>query len=505
MNFNQLKLGAILSYASLFVTVVISLVYTPITIRLLGQSEYGLYAMIGSISAYLSIMDLGLGNAIVRYTARNRGTGNFDEQPKLNGLFFVLYSIIGILTIVIGFFIYNSIDLIFGGSLDPTELKKVKLMVIIIVFNFAISLPLAIFGAYMEAYEKFVIIKIITIIRTIIIPAITIPFLFSNHGSVTMVLISSIVNVMCLFFNVFYCIRNLNIKFKFFKIDLALLKEILTYSFFIFLGIIVDQIYWNTGQIVLGILSGTAAVAIFSIAIQIVRIYLQFSTALSSLFLPRISIMVAKDADHNELTNVMIRFGRIQFIVLSFILSGFIIFGKKFIEVWAGNEYITAYNMVLLIMVPITIPLIQNIGLAILQAKNFQKFRSVMLIIIAILNLVISVSLAERYNGFGVAFSTGLAYILGNSIVMNIYYYKKLKINIPLFWRNILKLTIPLLFSMLVGFIVSLCTLNGGLIIYLFGIIIYSIVFFIVFWKKGFNEEEKKLLKNVIRRIFKLE
>ena len=69
----QRKVGAILSYVSIIVNTLIQLLYTPLLIRKLGQSEYGLYSLVASIIGYLTIMDLGFGNAIIVYTAKYRG------------------------------------------------------------------------------------------------------------------------------------------------------------------------------------------------------------------------------------------------------------------------------------------------------------------------------------------------------------------------------------------------------------------------------------------------
>jgi O-antigen/teichoic acid export membrane protein len=99
LKVNEVKAGALLSYASIFVSIIIGLLYTPIMLRLLGQSEYGLYSLIGSVVGYLSILDLGLGNAIVRYTARNRAVGDKEAESSLNGMFIALYSVIAVLTI----------------------------------------------------------------------------------------------------------------------------------------------------------------------------------------------------------------------------------------------------------------------------------------------------------------------------------------------------------------------------------------------------------------------
>src|SRR5690625_556867 len=154
---SQIKKGAILSYISIFITILIALLYTPVMIRLLGQSEYGLYSLIGSMAAYFSVLDMGLGNAIVRYTSRNRAIGNRKLESNLNGMFLILYSLIGLLTIVLGITYYNNIDNIFTASLSSDELTKALTMIKILTINFALSFPLSVFGSIMQAYERFVV------------------------------------------------------------------------------------------------------------------------------------------------------------------------------------------------------------------------------------------------------------------------------------------------------------------------------------------------------------
>lgn len=457
--------------------------------------------MIGSISAYLSIMDLGLGNAIVRYTARNRAIGDKKAESKLNAMFLFLYTIIGFLTVLVGASIYYNIDNIFGSGLTGPEIRKAKIMVIILIINFSLSFPLSIFGSIMQAYERFVAVKIVGIVRSLLVPLITLPFLFAGHGSITMVLISTIVNISCLLYNVYYCFKHLEINFYFGKIDLQLLKEIIGYSFFIFLAIIVDQVNWNTGQIILGAVTGTTAVAVFAIAIQFVRMYLQFSTAISGLFLPRVSMMVANNASNKELTNIMVRYGRIQYIIMSYILCGFVLFGYPFISIWAGQSYVSAYYMALIIMIPITVPLIQNIGISILQGMNLQGFRSIVLIILAIANVIISIPLAKMYGGIGVAIGTGASYLIGNGVIMNIYYYRRIKLDIPLFWKNILSMSVPVLLALTMGYGINLLLPQNSLVFLILKTGLFSIGYIFLMWFLAFNNYEKSLLRPIFKVI----
>lgn len=500
LTLNQLKKGAILSYLSLFTSILVALLYTPIMIRLLGQSEYGLYAMIGSLIAYFSVLDLGLGNAIVRYTSRNRAVGDKQIEAKLNGMFLILYLIIGILTILIGAIIYFYIDDIFTNGLSTSELRKAKIMVIIITINFAFSFPLAIFGSIIQAYERFVIFKLVEIVRILAVPIITLPFLYLGFGSVAMVVIVSVVNIGSLLFNLYYCFKYIKIKFHFGKIDLTLLKEILGYSFFVFLGVIVDQIYWNTDQFILGALVGTVSVAIYAIAMQFINMYKRFSTSISGLFLPRASIMVARKSSNEEITNEMIKYGRIQYTIMAYILTGFILFGRPFINFWAGTNYDTAYIITLIIMIPFTIPLIQNFGISILYAKNLQKFRSLVLILISILNIIITIPLVQKYSGIGAAIGTAISLTLGNTVIMNVYYHKRIGINMIRFWKNILVMTIPVLVSLCLGIGMNYIIDFNKFVLIPIGILLYSLIYALLMWYFALNYYEKQLFLSMVSR-----
>lgn len=497
---NQIKAGVLLSYLSILITIIIALLYTPIMVRLLGQSEYGLYSLIGSVAAYFSILDLGLGNTIVRYTARNRAVGDKKSESKLNGMFLVLYTLIGLLTVFVGTMVYYNVENIFGESLSSKEIYKAKIMVILLILNFSVSFPLSIFSSIIRAYEKFIVDRVVSILRIVMSPILTLPILFLGYGSVSMVLITTFVNLSCLLFNCIYAIKKLKIKFRFEKIDLKILKEILGYSFFVFLAVIVDQINWKTDQFILGILAGTVPVAIYAIAMQFIKLYIQFSNAISGLLLPKASIMVANQASTDDLTNLMVKYGRVQYIIIAYILSGFIIVGQPFIMIWAGQNYSQAFYITLIIMIPLTIPLVQNTGVSILYAKNLQGFRSAVLIFIAVLNIVMSIPLANLYSGIGTAIATAVSLTVGNIIVMNVYYHKKIRINMIKFWKNIFIITIPVLCSLTVGIIINYLIPLNTIVILLLKMSIFTVVYVTMIWLFGLNPVEKNIFTSLLSR-----
>ena len=174
MVVNQLKAGAFLSYISIVLHNIIGLLYTPFMLRMLGQSEYGLYSLVESVVAYLTILDLGFGNAIIRYTAKFRAEGKVQEQWEMFGMFFMLYVVIGIVAFAAGLILYFNTDSMFSNTMDEEEMYKINVMMLLMVFNIAFTFPMSIWGAIITAYENFVFQKMVGIVRIILNPAVMI-------------------------------------------------------------------------------------------------------------------------------------------------------------------------------------------------------------------------------------------------------------------------------------------------------------------------------------------
>lgn len=501
MAINQLKAGAALSYVVLSLNNLVALLYTPYMLRMLGQSEFGLYSLVSSVIAYLTILDFGFGNAIVRYTAKFRAEGKLEEQYSMFGMFLVLYSIIGIVSFFIGLAIYFNVEYLFGNTMTVLEVSKAKIMILLMLFNLAVTFPLSIFGSIISAYEDFVFVKLITIVR-IILSTVTMVLLLSvGYKAITMVVVTTIFNVISLFVNYLYCIRKIKIKIYFKQFEWGFLKEVGIYSFFIFLNIIMDRIYWSTGQFILGAFVGTAAVAVFAIGVSIQSMYMSFSTAISGVFLPKITAMITLSDSKKDVSDLFIKTGRIQYIILSFILVGFILFGKSFVTFWAGADYVQSFYIALIFLIPLTIPLIQNLGITILQARNQMKFRSLLYVLIAVISLALQIPFAKQLGGIGVAIAVSLALLAGQIIAMNIYYYKKQDIDIPAFWKEIFKMSIAPFFYGIFWFVL-LSKYEIDSVSKLVNLILIFTLFCVpVYWYLTFNKYEKGIFSDLIKKI----
>ena len=264
-----------------------------------------------------------------------------------------------------------------------------------------------------------------------------------------------------------------------------------------------DRIYWSTGQFVLGAYAGTAVVAVFAVAIMLEHMYMSFSTAISGVFLPKVTTMAVHDSDGKSISDLFIKTGRIQYCVMILVLTGFFLFGRQFIHHWAGEGYDDAYIIAMLFFVPLTVPLIQNLGITILQARNQMKFRSLLYLVISLVSLGAQIPLAKRYGGIGCACAIAGALVLGQIIVMNVFYHVKQKIDIVGFWREIIKMSIvPGVLTVLTYYVLQQFTLDS-VVKLVVGIVLYLMVYLPLFFKLSMNSYERDLILKPIKKILK--
>ena len=505
---NQLKAGSVISYVQMALNVVISLLYTPVILRLLGKSEYGLYSTVSSTIAMLSILSLGFNSGYIRYFARYKKQQDEDAIAKLNGLFLIIFSVIGVVALACGLYLSFHLDLVFDEGLLPSEYRIARVLMLLLTANLAISFPMSVFQSIISANERFVFLKSLSVIKTVVGPLITLPLLLMGCRSIAMVSVtvgvSLAVDICCLIF-VKRCLHN---RFVFYDFEPGLLKSLFVYTGFIALNMIIDQINWNVDKILLARFKGTDSVAVYAVAFTLFQCYQLLSTSVSGVFTPRIHKLVNHYQDtqgriNTELTELFTKVGRIQYLILALVAGGICFFGKPFIRFWAGEGYTNAYYVALLLVLPSSVALIQNVGIEIQRAENKHRFRSIAYAIMAAVNLIASIFLCQIYGEIGAAIGTAVSLLIANGLIMNVYYYRQCGIDIPYFWKNILQQSVGLIIPVAAGFLLNRLFTFDSIVKLLAGIAAYTLIYCISMWTFGMNRYEKDLISRPIKNLLK--
>ena len=488
---NQIKRGVLFSYFNIGCSIVISLIYTPFLLRMLGQNEYGLFSIAFAAIGILSVLDLGLGNANIRYTAKYRAAGK-TKEARLHGMFFLLYLVLGLLIFICSFVAFWQAPVIFGTNMSIEEVSKLQKMILMVGISLAISFPLNTFKFIIRGYERFVFAKFMEFLGIILIPSTAVLLLILGYRSVGVIAAVAVLNVLLNIVNFIYCKRNLSIEIDFSSIDKSLLKEIFGYSVFVFLGVVAFRIDCNANQFILGIISGAIPVALYALAFNFVSNFFTLSSAVSGVFLPVISRIPSDKNQLQAYNGYFVAIGRLQFYVLALFVLGFVFFGRQFILLWAGKDYMMSYWVVLILISIRCFSSIQSVGIVILQALNKHRFSAIVFFTMSLFSILLSVFLSKKFGAIGSAIALSCAWLIGNTIIMNIYYAKKIRLDVVHFWRQIIKIIPAFIPSVLFGGIFvhlydSESWINLSIGIFLFSIIYgSSIIYF------SFNKFEKE-------------
>ena len=490
---SQIKKGALLNYANIFLSNIVGLLLTPFIIRSLGNSEFGLYNLIGSFVGYISVLDFGLNNTIVRFVSKYRATKDKHNEENFLATAFLIYGVISFLVVIVGTVCYFNIDSIFDQSLTATEIDRAKIMFAILIFNLAITLPGGAFSGICFGYESFVFPKGVNIIRYIIRSLLIIVLLTNGGKAIAMVILDTALNLIIIAVNALFVFRKLKVRVKLHQFNTALVKTIFSYSVWIFISALISQFQWKVGQMVLGVVTNTTVVAIFAVGIILGTYYGAFSSAISSVFLPRATQMSVNKATGEQLTDMMIKIGRISLIVLLYILGAFLLYGKQFVYLWVGETYNNAYIIASIIMIVYTPPLVQAFGKSILEAKNKVAFRVILYLICIGAGTALGGYLAKTYGGIGMIAGSSVGWIVAQ-VILNIYYNNVIKLNILRFYKELLhKTLLSFLFVVGVGYAISLIPGNNW-INFIIKAVLYSVVYITVIFKFGILDYEKELI-----------
>jgi len=496
---NQLKAGVILNYTTIILTVIVGLMLTPYMIHKLGNAEYGLYTLIGAFVGYLTVLDFGLNNAIIRFVAHYRAKNDKVGEEEFLGTIFIIYAVISSAVVIIGAILYLNIEYIFEHSLSYEELKKAKIMFIILIFNLAISLPGGVFTGISSGYEKFVFPKLANIVKYLLRSIVLVSILYLGTDAVGIVILDTIMNILLISTNAYYVMHILKIQVVFHKIHIELVKELFAYSLWIFVIAMAQQFQWNIGQLVLGIFTNTKIVAIYAVGIMLGGFYGAFGSAISGVFLPKATQFVISKKTPSELTDTMIRIGRISLIVLLYILGAFMLYGKEFIILWIGHDYLDAWFVALSIMLVLTFSFIHSFGNSILEAKKMISFRALLNLGLLIIGTFVGALLVNKYSMRGMVIGVTTAMFV-YQIIMGIYYKRKLHLEMNRFYNEVINgIFISFVLVLVIGYLINFIG-NASWIFFIFKSILFTITYMVLIYNFGLNLYEKQLFLNLIRR-----
>lgn len=495
----QMSLGVIFSYVLIIVKLAAGILYTPIVLRTLGQSQYGVYSLSVSFMGYLTILNAGINAAYIRFYVQEK-TVNEQNVIRLNGVFCKIFIGLSLISLAGGLLLAQFSPYLFGSKITADEYELVRKCFQLLAVTIGIEMYTCLFKSFITANEEFIFGKTVDIVISILTPVLTLPFLLNDYDCASIIFIRLLMAVLTLILDVIFCRKKLRIAFQFGKVDPKLLSNIGQFIGFIVLQSVMDQLNWQVDKFILAWTQGTSEISIYSVGGTFNTYFLQIAGAVSGVFIAEINRLVALD-DEKELNNLFRRSSKIFMYIIGMIIVGFFVIGRSFVLRWAGADYGRSFIVGWLLMTPVTFSLIMGLGQDIARAKNRHQIQILINIGVCILNAIMSIPLAMHWGAIGSAVGTFVAEIVVCIIVQPIYYKKVLNLEVGGVFKDIFRylpgLILPVMFGIAINHFGLLKNSYGSIVLYSG---LYVLIYFISVWMVSMGKQDRIYMKDFMRK-----
>ena len=489
----EIKSGVILSYLLLILNTLYGLIITPYILKYVGENAYGVYKSVASISSSLAVMDLGLGTTMTRYMAKYHATKDNKGAENFAGMIFAQYGIISLLIAAVGVVLVSLVDSVYSTSFAVEERALAKVILSILIVNMILRLLENLFFGILSGYEKFQFSNAAKVINVVLKFSLIILLLPIFKNVLLIVLLETVIVICTIIIYVFYIFKKVHLRPKIYYWDQRLFKESFGYTALMFIQTITVQFNGNIDNILIGARISAASVTVYSMALQIFGMYENLSGSIANIMLPNITKKVVNNSSSRELQSTVVRAGRFQFLLLAAALGGFCVLGKDFYQLWLGDSFSDCYLLTLILIIPVTFPMVQNVSLSILRAENKMLYRTITLAISCVLNFAVTLVGISLWGYWGAALGTASATFL-NLILMNYYYHKELGFNVfSMFYQIFHRIILCAVVASIVTYIAKL-VLYGSWFSFIFDVIIFMITYIVLLMKFGLSESERNII-----------
>ena len=443
---NNKRNGILISYLNLALGMIVNIFLTPMLITSLGDVDYSLYKVMQSFAGPLSMFNLGISTIVTRSIVQFGSQEGYTERDKQNTMALSLLAS-GVMSLVVcaaGLIMCQSIPRIYGASYSAANIETGQIIFLIFLLSTILHMMTDAFSGCLVGHEKFAVNSLVQFCGTLLKIVLLVIMVLLGTNALWVACVDCLVSLVRFLLSASYAMFVLHEIPKLYYFDRKKLSEIILFGSAILLQAIVNQVNNNVDTMILGAyVSEKAIITMYTSALTIYAIYNSLISIIASFFLPKATRLVTRKASGSELTDFVISPGRFQAVLATACILGFALCGQNFIAIWIGTKYMDAYWVTLMLMIPVTIPLVENVMISVLDAALKRIYRSVTLVVMAVLNIAVSIALVRYLNFWGTAIGTVFSLLVGHGILMNAYYAKTFQLQVFRMFYSIFKGILP--------------------------------------------------------------
>jgi O-antigen/teichoic acid export membrane protein len=389
---------------------------SPILVHGLGDHRYGIWSLVESVLAYLTLFDLGVAASVVRYVARFEAT---RDQEKLNRVFstsICIFTAAG--AGVLGVALLLAFPA-FGLLHVPADLSREgRWMLVLLGANLGVGLPMNVFACVLDGLGRY---PAKSAVRTAGLVVRSVLFLVVVRAGGGLVPLAGAITAYCLMEHLAMALAARHylpgLRFSLSLVDRATFRTIRGYSVHALLAMLAGRISFQTDAIVIGACLAPQYITFFMVAGRLVEYAKDSLRVATTVLTPAVSALEAR-GDDAGIRGVLIGSTRYVLWLILPVQLGLMLLGRPFLALWMGPGYATVcYPTLAILSVPLALALSQSVSVRILYGIGRLRWFARVALTEALVNLLLSLVLVRWYGIEGVALGTTLPNLVVNGAI----------------------------------------------------------------------------------------
>ena len=388
----------------------------PFNVALLGQSAYGLWVLVASITVYFSMLDMGFGVAQVRFVAKYRARGDVDGLNEIASTMFCVFSGVGLLTFLVAVVIALNLRNFF--PLTDSQVRTGQIVFLFISGYVALGFPISVFGGIVNGFQRTYLNGAVAFVTAIAVALVNVAVLKAGYGLPELVAATTTVRILgyvAYALNAYRVFPGLRIRPQLFSRDR--LREITGFSIFILIIDLANKLNYSTDTIVIGAFMGTAAVAVWAVAQRLIEIVQRITDQLNGVLFP-VVVDSSTIERVDKLQKILIQGMRLSLAMVVPLATVLGLTARPLVLVWVGPNFEASVNVIYILSIVVAVRVGSATSTVILKGSGLHKVLAVSNLGMAVSNLVLSVLLVRRYGLIGVAIGTLIPMVVFSTFVV---------------------------------------------------------------------------------------
>ena len=398
-------------------SVCVGLLVTPLIIRELGTSTYGLWILVLAIIGYFPVFDLGFRRALIHDTAVRRGTSRESEIGESVSSFFVLFCLLGVVILFATLLLAYVMPHLF--KIPDDQLGTARFMLIVVGATWALQFPSNAPVAVLLGYDRYDGVNALDTLCRVAEAIATAIVLLSGGGVESLAIILASVELpkaVARFLLAYAFVPGFQISLR--KVDWRYLRHSGKRSVTFFINTSNSLLNARADELMIGAFLTVSSVGVYGVALRLVNMSRNFALQLNEVLIPTTSKLTNVRGGQQELATMMIKATRVTAGLVTGITLAFIVFGQPFLHLWVGPELEDSYYPLVVLSITTYFAMVYDLPSKVVLASDRHNLAAVLTLGSMAGNIALSVALIQRFELIGVAIGTLVPLSLTGSMKM---------------------------------------------------------------------------------------